>query len=403
MHGHQIIALTLAVAVLAGCQTDRPVTAPVPVASEDTAVQGTLVGDDRTAMEAAIDASEAGARSTAAPSTEAPEGAVAINPNAPDRYVVKRGDTLWGIAKVFLRDPWFWPEIWQVNPQVQNPHLIYPGDTMRLVYIHGRPAILLQRGDAARVEPRVRSEPLDSAVTTIPYATVAAFMSKPSVLAKEQIKDAPYVLATRDLHVLMADGDTLYARGFTGPVELGSHYNVVRVGDALRDPDDNRIVGYDGIFTGAGHITRDGDPATLIMTESARETEPGDKLFAGGVDVPLDFIPSAPKIKTNGRIMAVSNGVSIIGQYAVVVINRGAADGLAPGNVLAVFQAGEVIHDTANKGFLNGMSRLASPKVRLPDERTGTFMVFKTFEHLSYGLIMEATNVIRVADRVENP
>jgi hypothetical protein len=328
---------------------------------------------------------------------------LAVNPNAPDSYVVKRGDTLWGIAKVFLRDPWFWPEIWQVNPQVQNPHLIYPGDTLRLVYIQGRPTILLQRGGDARVEPRVRSEPLDGAITAIPYATVAAFMSKPSVLAKEQIKDAPYVLATRDMHVVMADGDTLYARGFTGPVELGTHYNVVRVGDALRDPDDNRIVGYDGVFTGAGHVTRGGDPATLIMTESARETEAGDKLFAGGVDVPLDFIPSAPKIKTNGRIMAVSNGVTIIGQYEVVVINRGAADGLAPGNVLAVFQAGEVIRDTANKGFLNGMSRLAAPKVRLPDERTGTFMIFKTFEHLSYGLIMEATNVIRVADRVENP
>jgi hypothetical protein len=139
------------------------------------------------------------------------------------------------------------------------------------------------------------------------------------------------------------------------------------------------------------------------MTESARETEAGDKLFAGGVDVPLDFIPSAPKIKTDGRIIAVSNGVTIIGQYEVVVINRGAGDGLAPGNVLAVFQAGDVIPDTANRGFLNGMSRLAATKVRLPDERTGTFMVFKTFDHLSYGLIMEATNVIRVADRVENP
>ena len=404
MHGHQIIALTLSAAVLAGCQTDRPVTAPVPVASpEETTVQGTVVGDDRTAMEAAIDASAAGGQSTAAPSTEAPQGGLAVNPNAPDSYVVKRGDTLWGIAKVFLRDPWFWPEIWQVNPQVQNPHLIYPGDTLRLVYIQGRPTLLLQRGDAARVEPRVRSEPLDGAITAIPYQTVAAFMSKPSVLAKEQIKDAPYVLATRDMHVVMADGDTLYARGFAGPVELGTHYNVVRVGDALRDPDDNRIVGYDGIFTGAGHVTRGGDPATLIMTESARETEAGDKLFAGGVDVPLDFIPSAPKVKTNGRIMAVSNGVTIIGQYQVVVINRGAVDGLAPGNVLAVFQAGEVIRDTANKGFLNGMSRLAAPKVRLPDERTGTFMVFKTFDHLSYGLIMEATNVIRVADRVENP
>jgi LysM repeat protein len=400
MQGHQhIFALTLSVAVLAGCQTERPVTAPVPVESPESATQGTVVGDERTAMEAAVDAGP----STAAPSDAARSG-LALNPNAPDSYVVKRGDTLWGIAKVFLRDPWYWPEIWQVNPQVHNPHLIYPGDTLRLVYVEGRPTIMLQRGDAARVLPRIRSQPLEGAVTAIPYASVAAFMSKPSVLAREQIKDAPYVLATRDMHVVMADGDTLYARGFSAPVEVGTHYNVVRVGDPLRDPDDgNRIVGYDGIFTGAGHVTRVGDPATLIMTESARETEAGDKLFVGGVDVPLDFIPSAPKVKTDGRIIAVSDGVSIIGQYEVVVINRGAGDGLAPGNVLAVFQAGDVIPDTVNRGFLNGMSRLVATKVRLPDERTGTFMVFKTFDHMSYGLIMEATNVIRVADRVENP
>ncbi len=139
------------------------------------------------------------------------------------------------------------------------------------------------------------------------------------------------------------------------------------------------------------------------MTESARETEEGDKLFAGGVDVPLDFIPSAPKTKISGRIMAVTDGVSVIGQYAVVVINRGARDGLVPGNVLAVFEAGPTVRDTANRGFLGSMTRLTAPSVRLPDERSGTFMVFKTFDSMSYGLIMEATSLIRVADRVENP
>jgi len=398
MQGHQLIALSLVVALVAGCRSERPMPAQVPVVTPETTVQGTPVGDDRTAMEAAI-----AGPSSAAATPEASTGAMALNPNAPESYVVKRGDTLWGIAKIFLRDPWYWPEIWQVNPQIHNPHLIYPGDSLRLVYVHGQPKIMLQRGDSARVEPRVRSQPLEAAVTTIPYETVAAFMSKPTVLSQEQIKGAPYILATRDMHVVMANGDTLYARGFTGPVELGTHYNVVRVGDALRDPDDNRIVGYDGIYNGSGHITRLGDPATLIMTESARETEAGDKLIPGGVDVPLDFIPSPPKTKISGRIMAVSNGVTVIGQYEVVVINRGAADGLAPGNVLAVFQAGEVVPDNENKGFLNGMTRLGATHVRLPDERSGTFMVFKTFDRMSYGLIMEATNIIRVADRVENP
>ena len=399
MQGHQLIALTLSVAVLAGCQTERPQAAQAPSATapDTAAVQGTPVGDERTAMEAAIDAGP-----STAPAAEPTQGGLALNPNAPDSYVVKRGDTLWGIAKVFLRDPWYWPEIWQVNPQVHNPHLIYPGDTLRLVYVEGKPSIVVQRGDSARVVPRIRSEALEGAVTAIPYETVAAFMSKPSVLTKEQIKNAPYVLATRDLHVAMSDGDTVYARGFTTPAVPGTHYNVVHVGGPLINPDDNSVLGYDGIFTGAGHVTRGGDPTTLVMTESARETEPGDKLFAGGVEVPLDFIPSAPKTKTRGRIIAVSDGVTVIGQYEVVAINRGAADGLMPGNVLAIYEYGQVIADNANKGFLS-VSHLGAKKVRLPDERTGTFMVFKTFDRLSYGLVMEATNVMHVGDRVENP
>src|SRR6202047_3847600 len=217
MQGHQLLGLLLSVAVVAGCHTQqsRPEAPPAAVASNEPDVEGTVVGDEKTAMEAAVEG-----RNSRTESSEAPRKGIPLAADAPDSYVVKRGDTLWGIAKVFLRDPWYWPEIWQVNPQVQNPHLIYPGDTLRLVYIHGRPTIMLQRGDAARVLPRVRSQPLEGAITTIPYETVAAFMSKPSVLTKEQIKAAPYVLATRDLHVAMADGDTLYARGFTAPVEL---------------------------------------------------------------------------------------------------------------------------------------------------------------------------------------
>jgi LysM repeat protein len=399
MHGHRLLGLFLAVAAVAGCHTQapKPEGHAAPAANTEPTTEGTVVGDDKTAMEAAIEAGPSRTETAAVPRKGIP-----LADNAPESYVVKRGDTLWGIAKVFLRDPWFWPEIWQVNPHVQNPHLIYPGDTLRLVYIDGQPQILLQRGDTARVEPRVRSQPLESAITTIPYATVAAFMSKPTVLDRDQIKAAPYVLATRDLHVIMSEGDTVYARGFSSPAELGTHYNVVRVGDPLIDPDDNRVLGYDGIFTGSGHVTRQGDPTTLVMTESARESRAGDKLIAGGVDVPLDFIPSAPRIKTNGRIIAVSDGVSIIGQYEVVVVNRGARDGLAPGNVLGVFDTGPIVADSDKKGFFN-LNTLGAKKVELPSERTGTFMVFKTFDNISYGLIMEATNLIRVGDKVENP
>ena len=413
MYGHQKLALFLAVAALCGCHTAEIRPAPQPISNGDSDIQGIPVGDDRTAMEAAIDAgpqSQAQLQAAAGSQASTARGGLALNPNAPDSYTVKRGDTLWGISKVFLRDPWYWPEIWQVNPQVQNPHLIYPGDNLRLVYINGQPKVMLsrgelqlERGDLARVEPRVRSMPLESAVTTIPYEQVAAFMSKPSVLASEQIKAAPYVFSTRDLHVVMSTGDTLYARGFNGAPQLGTHYNVVHVGEELRDPDDNSLIGYDGIFTGAGHVTRLGDPVTLVMTESAQETEAGDKLIVGGVDVPLDFIPSAPKVKVDGRIVAVSHGVSVIGQYEVVAINRGARDGLVPGNVLAVFDYGPSVPDNDQHGFMNSQRRLFNKHVRLPSERSGTFLVFKTYDRLSYGLIMEATDVIRVSDKVQNP
>jgi LysM repeat protein len=397
MQGHQYLGLLLSVAVVAGCHTAGSRPEAPPVVSNESTAEGTVVGDEKTAMEAAIEG-----QTSRTESSDAPRRGIPLADNAPDSYVVKRGDTLWGISKVFLRDPWYWPEIWQVNPQIQNPHLIYPGDTLRLVFIDGKPQILLQRGDAARVEPRVRSQPLETAITTIPYATVAAFMSKPSLLDRDQIKHAPYLLATRDLHVVMSEGDTLYARGFTSPAELGTHYNVVRVGEPLIDPDDNRLLGYDGIFTGSGHVTRLGDPTTLIMTESTQDSRAGDKLIPGGVEVPLDFTPSAPRVKTNGRIISVSHGVTIIGQYEVVVVNRGARDGLAPGNVLGVFDTGPVVLDTEKKGFFN-LNRLGAKKIALPSERTGTFMVFKTFDNISYGLIMEATNLIRVGDKVQNP
>src|ERR1700723_3202439 len=224
MQGHQILGLFLGVTVLAGCHSAAPkpeAPAPAVMANEPT-TEGTVVGDEKNAIEAAIEASSS---PNTTETVQVPSRGIPLAENAPDSSVVKRGDTLWGIAKVFLRDPWYWPEIWQVNPQIQNPHRIYPGDTLRLVFVDGQPQILLQRGlergDSARVMPRVRSEPLEGAVTAIPYETVAAFMSKPSVLTKEQIKTAPYVLATRDLHVAMSDGDTVYARGFSDPAVLG--------------------------------------------------------------------------------------------------------------------------------------------------------------------------------------
>ncbi len=399
-----MLAIGISMMLIAGCHT-HPERAPAaPIALPDNNVQGTVMGDERTSLEAAADGAGNGANATPTAPGTAPR--IALAPNAPDSYVVKKGDTLWDIARTFLRDPWYWPEIWHVNPQVQNPHLIYPGDILHLVYVEGangpQPRIVLERGDSVHVSPKLRSEPRDAPIQTIPFQTVAAFMSKPTLLSDDQIGSAGYLLDSKDSHQAISEGNTIYARGL-GAASPGMRYTVIHIGDAMRDPDDNSVLGYNGIYTGSGRVTRAGDPTSLVMTDSARESVTGDKVMPSNVDVALDFLPSPPRNVIDGRIIAVADGVNTIGQYQVVAINRGSRDGLAPGNVLAVFHAGSLIPDNAKKGPLNSSHKMFSEKVRLPDERNGTFMVFKTYDRLSYGLIMEAKDIIQVMDRIGNP
>ncbi len=336
----------------------------------------------------------------AAPPAEAAEEAPpasqpVMNPSAPQKYVVQRGDTLWDIASKFLRDPWYWPEIWYVNPQIENPHLIYPGDSLSLgVGANGQPVVSLTRGTDARMSPQMRGTPLADAIKAIPYEIVAAFMSKPSVLEKQEAKSLPYVLAPRDEHVVAGGpGSEVYAMGLTG--EQNSRYNIVRVGEALVDPDNGDVLGYQGIYTASGRVMRPGSPAKLELTESARETRAGDRLIGDSLDVPLDFVPHAPQQPVKGTIMSVIDGVANFGAYQVVVINRGSKHGLEPGHVLGIFQHGDLVRDPTSGSF--------GHNVRLPDEHAGTFMVFKTYERLSYGLIMESDHALHLGDVVANP
>lgn len=397
--------VALLTGLMAACSGTGPLrdseeNAPAMPPAESTAGVGEAVQSTPAESAESLPAGQAMTESSAA--TQSSDPRAAISPTAPQSYTVQRGDTLWDIANTFLRDPWYWPEIWYVNPQVENPHLIYPGDVLTLAYgADGQPEIRLERGSAGRLSPRIRSQPLEGPINAIPYEIVAAFMSKPMVLEKGQIKAAPYLVSSREQHLVMATGNTVYARGKLDG-EVSTRYSIVHVGDELRDPDDNDVVGYQGHYAGSARVTRTGDPASLLVTESEREAFEGDKLFPSEIDVPLDFIPRAPADKLEGRIISVVNGISVVGQYQVVVINRGKRHGLEPGHVLTIEQAGPVVRDR----YAGGVRRVYSAfggKVRLPDEPAGTFMVFKTFDRISYGLIMEAQAAIRVMDRVVNP
>ncbi len=338
------------------------------------------------------------ARTAPAPSVSPrarPPSQVALQPDHPDRYVVKRGDTLWDISGLFLRDPWFWPEIWYVNPQIANPHLIYPGDILTLVYIDGQPRLQLERGTAERLSPQIREEPIESAIPTIPHDVIAAFLADHTVVPGEDIDSLPYILSSRGGHLVAGAGTQLYVRGTDG--DLGSRYNVIHVGDPLIDPDDDSVVGYEGIFVGKGRIERVGDPATMLLTQTDREALNGDRLLREEPsDIPLTFFPRAPESQVDGRIISVIDGVSLVGPYQVVVLNRGARHGLEAGHVLTVHQTGDTVRDRYGPGVFG-------ERVKLPDEAAGTVMVFQTHDRLSYGLVMRATSEIRVLDRVTNP
>ena len=309
----------------------------------------------------------------------------------PDEYIVQVGDTLWDIAATFLKDPWFWPEIWYINPEIENPHLIYPGDILGIVTIDGSERVTTLRGSAYRLTPQARITPLTQAVTSIPYESISAFLTTGVVLEKRQAKRLPYLVDTRGEHLMAAAGNDIYVRGAKGEVP-GTRFTVVHVGDALIDPDDHRLVGYQGILVGVGTLRRGGDPATVRLTDTTREARKGDRLIPETMEISLTFFPKAPNTTIDGRIISVIGGVTQIGQYQIVVINRGERNGLAVGDVLSVFQSGKVVDDEVRGG-----------RVRLPDEEAGTIMVFKTFDRIAYGLIMEATQAIHIHDAVRNP
>lgn len=334
---------------------------------------------------------------------QAAQAAVPLAPGAPERYTVRRGDTLWDISKMFLDDPWLWPEIWYVNPQIDNPHLIYPGDVLRLVWVDGRPRIMLERdvvqANRVRVSPQIRYESLDEAITAIPYDAIASFLSKPTVLDKKTARRSPYIVDIRESHLVAGANFHVYVRGTDAPA--GTRFRIYHIGVPLHDPDNGKLLGYEGLYVGEGRLTDAGDPATMFLTETRREALIGDRLILDEPSVPLTFFPSAPSQQVEGRIMHVVDGVSLIGSYQIVSLNVGTEDGVKPGHVLSVYSTGDVVRDRfASTGLVGG---LFNRKVRLPDEYSGELMVFQVHENMSFGLIMQATNEIHVLDTVRNP
>jgi len=379
-----------------------------------------------------------------------PVHAVEINPDHPGTYTVVKGDTLWDISGRFLRYPWEWPEIWEANPEIENPHLIYPGDLLRLTYRDGQPVLSVTRdglvhlgGRSVKMVPTVREYDRDDAIPPIPLDAIQQFLSRPLVLEEGTFDQAPYVLANEEDHVVGGAGSRIYISGLDAPDTV--KYSVYRPDEPYVDPDaGDEVLGYAALHIGDVKLERLGDPATAYVVRSDREILKGDRILPQEDQRFPEFIPHAPAFDVDGRIISVVDGVSQIGQYMVVALNRGATDGLEAGHVLSIWQQGAVVDDDygaalarrraletpvqmdhmetsafarflsqvftdlrdtkyAFDRFIGEPESLGENPVQLPDERAGELMVFRVFDRVSFGLVLNTQRSIHVYDKVRNP
>jgi nucleoid-associated protein YgaU len=352
-------------------------------------------------------------------SAQAPQAPLTLRPDAPDRYVVVPGDTLWGISQRYTDSPWRWPELWGMNKeQIRNPHLIYPGAVLYLDRASGRltmtppgaaggpagaPGTSAGRGEAPsgsmRVAPRVRAEALDKQqIPSIPPSIIEPFLTRPLVVEPDGLDNAPTVVGTEMNRVVIGTGSKAYIRGMGSSGE--ETWYVYRRGNALVDPDTERLLGYEAIYLGTAQVTRPGEPATVVLTSTVQEINVGDKLVPAGRVLPINYAPHAPDVHVTGRVIGIYAGVGRVGEAGpqqVVSINRGRADGIEVGHVLALYAKGETVFDRSKP------RNAPDAQIALPDERSGILFVFRVFERVSYGLIMQITQPVSPRDVVRTP
>ena len=334
--------------------------------------------------------------------------AVELNENHPQSYTVVKGDTLWDISGKFLKYPWHWPEIWSVNPQIENPHLIYPGDNLWLADCDGKPCLKLTRGSRnGKLSPEMREIEFESAITTIPLSAIGPFLSKPRVVGDEVLGSAPYIVAGSEERLISGAGDKVYARDVD--MGKGKHYNVFREGSVYKDPETAEILGFEAIYLADAWILKMGDPATVDLRTTSREVMIGDRLLEiDDTNFDLNFMPRQPTHEIDGVILSVFDGVSQVGQYQVVVLNRGARDNLEVGHVVSIWQTGDTVRDIILSGvqeedYFNLKNRdHKNEVVTLPDENAGVAMIFKTYEKVSYAIVMKATRAIHIGDKISD-
>jgi hypothetical protein len=369
----------------------------------------------------------------------------------PGTYTVQKGDTLWGIANRFLKSPWQWPEVWRINnDQIRNPHRIFPGDIIRFDRMGGTASIATDPG-VVRLSPKVRATPLSQEIPAIPASAISPFLTRPLVVENgEKLSDAPRVLGGEDRRVVLGSGNLIYVDGIAE--NEGLRWQVFRPGKAIRDPDTGESLGFDAVFLGEAVIRKFGSPATLEITQSAQEVNRDDILLPITEATLPAYIPRAPEKDPKARILSVQDGISELARFSIVAINRGKRDGVEIGHVLATYRPGEITRNyqgwtelgielplrdliwkrnpvvpeppgsigDAGQGAASipegrgltvegrrlrerRVSFLQEGAVQLPEERNGLVFVFRVFDRVSYGLVVQSSRQISVGDFARKP
>jgi LysM domain len=354
-------------------------------------------------------------------------GQLSINPSHPNQYTVVEGDTLWDISGKFLNHPTQWPQLWSYNSQIKNPHLIYPGQTVYFSVVDGKPRLSFSRSSEAyqdsgisptsdtcmiseedihngrtsfamaqggKLSPCIRETSQKAAIRLIPTETIAKYLSSPKVVGVNELNAAPYVVDLAGERLIAAAGDKLYVRSILAPQNTG--FTVYRAGNTFQRPETGEVLGYEAKYVADTSLVQAGDPATVVIDKSVTEILIGDRLMPKAEEqFTLSYFPRVPEESIKGSIISVLDGVSQIGKFNVVVIDKGTQDGLLPGHELDIYQRGRITRDT--------YSIIKNDQVKLPDEMAGTLMVFRPFDRVSYALVMKASQAIHVLDKVQTP
>ena len=312
--------------------------------------------------------------------------------NAPERHMVVKGDTLWGISGKFLQEPWRWPEIWRLNKdQIKNPHLIYPGDIVFLDYVDGHPRLRLGKPLQGKLSPKVHEEVIGQEIPAIPPQAIEPYISQPLVVDANELVDAPRIIGTEESRVIMGNGDEIFVLGVQ---EDHRRWYIYRPGIPLKDPTTQEVLGYEAVYLGTAQVKQAGEVTIMEILGAKEEVLNGDPLVPAELPNLSAYVPRRAEQDIVGQVMSVYGGVSAGGRNSVITINQGSQAGVEVGHVLGMFSKRSTV-------FQDKEGR--SQTMALPEERYGLVFVFRTFDRVAYALVMNASRPLAIGDAVRNP